>query len=70
MVTGKPPKVKKNKDIPADVAFPHLGSQDDAYSDTRSIDDTYDYTNQSCPGRMGGDPRLSKAEREHKIHRT
>lgn len=60
---------KKNKDIPAEVAFPMLGSKDPAYERTEVLDDTYDYTNQSQPGRMGGDPRLSKAEREHVMHR-
>ncbi len=60
---------KKNKDIPAEVAFPMLGSKDPAFERTEPVDDTYDYTNQSMPGRMGGDPRLSKAEREHVMHR-
>jgi hypothetical protein len=60
---------KKNKDIPAEVAFPQLGSKDPAFERTEPVDDTYDYTNQSYPGRMGGDPRLSKAMKEHKMHR-
>jgi hypothetical protein len=60
---------KKNKDIPAEVAFPMLGSKDPAFERTKPVDDTYDYTNQSMPGRMGGDPRLSKAQQEHKMHK-
>lgn len=63
-------KIKRNKDIPAEVAFPTLGSQDSAFGDMRSIDDTYDYTNQSLPGRIGTDPRLSRAQKEHKVHKT
>lgn len=60
---------KKNKDIPAEVAFPQFGSKDPAFERTEVLDDTYDYTNQSYPGRIGVDPRLSKAQREHKMHR-
>ncbi len=60
---------KKNKDISADVAFPILGSKDPAYSRTEVVDDTYDYTNQSLPGRMGGDPRLTRDIGQHKQHK-
>jgi len=63
-------KIPKNKDITASVAFPTLGSQDTAYSDLIPQDETYEYTNQSLPGRMGGDPRLNRAIGEHKVHRT
>lgn len=59
---------KKNKDIPYEVALPQLGSKDPAYSRTEPVDDTYDYTNQSCPGRMGGDPRLNAAQKMHQQH--
>jgi hypothetical protein len=60
---------KKNKDIPAEVAFPMLGSKDPMLTRTEPVDDTYDYTNQSWPGRIGVDPRLSKAQSEHKKHK-
>ncbi len=60
---------KKNKDIPAEVAFPQLGSKDPAFERLEVVDDTYGYENQSLPGRMGGDPRLTAAIKEHKIHR-
>lgn len=60
---------KKNKDISGDVAFPILGSKDPAYSRTEVVDDTYDYTNQSLPGRMGGDPRMNRDIGQHKEHK-
>ncbi len=60
---------KKNKDIPAEVAFPMFGSKDPAFERTQPVDDTYDYTNQSWPGRIGVDPRLSRAQSEHQMHR-
>lgn len=59
---------KKNKDISADVAFPILGSKDPAYSRYEVVDNTYDYTNQSLPGRMGGDPRLTRDINQRKVH--
>lgn len=64
-----PPAPKRNKDIASEAAFPTLGSQDSAFGDMRSIDDTYDYTQQSLPGRMGGDPRLKRAQAEHVVHK-
>ncbi len=42
--------------------------KDKALSDTRVLDEDYSYTSPKWPGKINGDPNLTRAEMEHQVH--